>query len=169
MKETLQIINELQSKGIMKKFAIGGAIASIFYVEPIATFDLDIMIILPTNDKSLTPLAYIYDWARKNNYKIEKEHIVIKGVPVQFIPAYNDLVKEAVNNALNKNYEGVGTYVISPEYLVAIMLQTYRPKDKERLVRFFRDCEINSELLNEIIKKHNLLENFKDFNSKLLQ
>ena len=169
MKETLEIINELQSKGLLKKFAIGGAIASIFYIEPIATFDLDIIVILPTNDNSLIPLAGIYDWVRNNNYKIEKEHIIIKDIPVQIIPAYNDLLKEAVDNALSLKYEDVRTYVISPEYLVAIMLQTYRPKDKERLVRFFRECEINSELLKKILKKHDLLENFKDFNNKLLQ
>jgi len=31
---------------------------------------------------------------------------------------------------------GVRTFIIKPEYLMAILLDTYRAKDKERLVRF---------------------------------
>ena len=45
MKKTLKIINELQQQGLIKNFAIGGGIATIFYVESILTYDLDVFFI----------------------------------------------------------------------------------------------------------------------------
>lgn len=59
MEKTIKIINELIEDGVIKHYAIGGAIASIFYTEPIATYDLDIFFIF---DISLTP---IYQWMEK--------------------------------------------------------------------------------------------------------
>jgi uncharacterized protein (UPF0297 family) len=48
-------------------------------------------------------LLPIYDYLKKKGYKPFKKHIVIAGIPVQFIPAYNDLVKEAIKNARDIN------------------------------------------------------------------
>ena len=36
----------------------------------------------------------------------EREHLMIDGVPVQFLPAYNALVEEAVTTARVHDYEG---------------------------------------------------------------
>jgi hypothetical protein len=63
------------------------------------------MIVLKESDSSLVSLSPIYNWFKEKGYQFEKEHIVIEGVPVQFIPVYNDLVEEALNNSMVKKYE----------------------------------------------------------------
>jgi len=70
---------------------------------------------------------------KDKGYHEDKEHIVIEGLPVQFIPAYNDLVVEAVTHAQETRFKKTATRVVRPEYLVAILLQTDRPKDRARL------------------------------------
>lgn len=165
MEKALKVINELQSEGLIKKYAIGGAIASIFYIEPITTYDLDIMIILSKESNILTPLTPIYEWLLQKGYKPEKEHVIIKGIPVQFLPVYNELVTEAVRNSVEKKYNETEVSVIKPEYLIAIMLDTYRPIDRERIVRFLEKAEIDYELLKKILEKYGLTEKFKIFES----
>lgn len=44
MEKTIQIINQLKEEKLILDYAIGGAIASIFYIEAATTFDLDIFI-----------------------------------------------------------------------------------------------------------------------------
>ena len=46
---------------------------------------------------------------RKKGYKEQEEHIVIEGIPVQFIPAYNALVEKAIDEAVKVEYKGVKT------------------------------------------------------------
>jgi hypothetical protein len=162
MEKTIKVINELQKEGLIKKYAIGGAIASIFYVEPITTYDIDIMIILEDDGKSLISLSPIYNWLSNRGYKADKEHIMIEGIPVQFLPVYNELIKDAVNNAEEKHYKDVQTFVIKPEYQIAIMLDTYRAKDRERIARFLEEAEIDVSFLDKILTKYNLNDKFKN-------
>ncbi|MGB8887912.1 MAG: hypothetical protein WCC87_14375 [Candidatus Korobacteraceae bacterium] len=61
MKTTLEMINEMQAKGIIGKYAIGGAVGATFYLEPSATLDVDIFVVLPTvASGSLLTVASIY-------------------------------------------------------------------------------------------------------------
>jgi hypothetical protein len=53
LKKTLKVLNDLKKKGIIKDYAIAGGIATIFYVEPILTYDLDIFF---TNCRNSSPI-----------------------------------------------------------------------------------------------------------------
>ncbi len=160
MKDALLKIIELKNLEIIRNYAIGGAFASIFYIEPISTYDLDIMIMLKSEKNSLNPLENVFRWAKENKFELNYEHIMIFGVPVQFLPVYNDLVTEAVHNCIIKNYEDVEVNVISPEYLVAIMFDTFRAKDKERIARFYENFNLDKNKLNDILTKFNLVEKY---------
>lgn len=46
MKATLNIINQMRADGIIGQYAIGGAIGATFYLEPTATFDIDVFVSL---------------------------------------------------------------------------------------------------------------------------
>jgi len=156
----------MHKEGLFKKYAIGGGIASLFYIEPIATFDLDIFVILPESEEVLLSLSPLYDWLRERKYKLVKEHIVIEGIPVQFIPVYNELVKEAVLKAVRKKYESISTFVLKPEYLMAIMLDTNRAKDRERIIKMFDEAEISADLLKTISNAHGLIKAYNNFIKK---
>ena len=166
MKKTLEKINELVSNGIIKNYAIGGGMGQFYYIEAGTTYDLDIMLELHIEDNPLNPLKDIYQWARKENYVEDKEHIIIEGIAVQFLPAYNELLKEAVAYSNKITLFGVATKVIKAEYLMAIMLQTYRSIDKTRLSKFFEEVNYDEALFQNIINKYALVDKLEDFKRK---
>ena len=102
----LAAIERLKSEGVIEDYAIGGAMALIFWSEPIPTFDLDVFVLLPS-DSPLISLAPIYEWARRNGYREEAEHILIAGMPVQVIPAHHELAEEAVASAAVLDFRGL--------------------------------------------------------------
>ena len=161
MENTLKLIKELKEKQILKDFSIGGGIAALYYVEPLLTYDLDIFFI-PIED-SIDVLSPIYRYLKEKGCKSKKEHILIEGVPVQFIPVYNDLVEEAVQCSVEVKYGRIKTRVLGLEYLIAVMLQTYRRKDRERLVKVFEEAKIDLKLLKKILEKHGLYDKYVQF------
>jgi len=162
MEKTLRVINQLEKEKVFERYAIGGGTASLFYLEPIMTYDVDIFFI-PKEETPLISLSPIYEWLKKKGYSTSKEYVMIEGIPIQFIPAYNELVKEAVLNSKKKKYGNTTTKVIQAEYLLAIMLQTFRVKDKERIIQFLDKKKIDETKLDVILRKHNLSERFIQF------
>jgi hypothetical protein len=79
---------------------------------------------------------------------------------------YNDLVKDAVECSVQKQYGAVSASVVSAEYLMAIMIQTYRSKDRDRLMKFIDETDIDSAQLSAILEKHNLVDSFEEFKRK---
>ena len=99
MKATLIVINKMQADGVIGHYAIGGAVGATFYLEPVATLDIDIFISFQTTG-SLISLSPIYDYLTALGFQTEKEYIKIGGWPVQFLPAGNALLEEALEQAL---------------------------------------------------------------------
>ena len=164
MEETIKVVNELQENGLIKNYAIGGEIAIIYYVESILTYDLDIFFEPPEEEREMIILSSIYDWLRKKGYKPHKEHIFfIEGIPVQFIPVYNELTKEALETAVEAKYGKMKTRVFKSEYLLAIMLQTFRPSDRERMIKFLNEVEMNKNYPSKILEKYSPKEKFEKF------
>lgn len=163
MQRTLQILNELEQSGVMSRYAIGGAMGATFYVEPLLTFDLDIFVLLPQTRGGLLTLAGLYDALRTKGYMEEDECILIEGVPVQFLPAYNELLKEALQEARDTLYEGTSTRVLRAEHLAAICVQTGRDKDRER-VRLFREQGVlDLNYLAGVLARHDLEGKWKEW------
>lgn len=163
MEKTLKVFNDLEKKGLIKRYVIGGGIAVLFYTEPILTYDLDVFCLLPAERGGLITLSALYKYLRKKGYKEQEEHIVIEGIPVQFIPAYNALVEEAIDEAVNVEYKGVKTKIVRVEHLLAIMLQTYRPKDRERMLLLLDEAHIDMPYLENILERHGLQEKWSKF------
>lgn len=161
MDKTLQVIEEITRQGIIKAYAIGGGIAATYYIEPILTYDLDIFFI-PAKE-GLDVLAPIYDYAKERGFSTQAESILIEGFPVQFIPVYNDLVREAVENAATLKYRDVEAKVVTAEYLAAIALQTGRAKDRERVIRLLDEAVIDRTVLGRILGSFGLTDKFKKF------
>ncbi|OGD22689.1 MAG: hypothetical protein A2W03_16440 [Candidatus Aminicenantes bacterium RBG_16_63_16] len=159
MDKALRIVNGLQKSGVIKAYAIGGGIAATFYIEPVLTYDLDIFFI-PVSE-GLDVLSPIYRELKKKGCRAEKEIVMIKGVAVQFIPVYNELVKEAVETAVESTYKKVRARILKPEYLLAIALQTNRPKDRERAALLLEQAKLDSRLLATLLKSHGLSERFQ--------
>lgn len=163
MKRTLEVLNELEQEGVFSRYAIGGAMGAIFYTEPFLTFDLDVFVVFPATPGGILTLGPIYDALRARGYEAEGDCIVVEGAPVQFLPAYNALVEEALNEAQEIAYEGVSARVLRSEHLVAIALQTGRTKDRDR-VRILREqAHLELDVLAGILQGHQLEERWKQW------
>jgi predicted nucleotidyltransferase len=125
--KALRILDRLKRTNIINNYAIGGGYAVNYYLEPILTYDLDIFILMDTDEE----FHALYDYFRKARYKIENVYIVIGDMPVQFLPSFiHPLIKESVRKAKRITVSGINTKVLTLEYLIATLLMAFRPKDK---------------------------------------
>ena len=162
MKKTLEILNLLVEQNIVKDYAIGGAM---WYMEAVTTMDLDIFVLFVNND-SLVPLAPIYSKLKSLGYETDKQQqecINVEGVPVQFLPVYNDLLNSAMKDAVGFDYEGVPTKVLSAEHLAAICVQTGRIKDKLRVAMFLTSAKFDKQKFLSLLSKFGLMERFSQW------
>ena len=169
MKATLEAINQMQADGVIGKYAIGGAVGATFYLQPAATLDVDIFVTLPTTPGGLLPsLAPIYDYLKAHGGTVEDEYIVIDGWPVQFLSPSDELEREAVAESVETAVEGVHTWVMTAEHLVAIVLRTGRPKDHNRILQFIEQDAVGRGKLQGILELHGLASRWKQFEHKYL-
>jgi hypothetical protein len=156
MEKTLQVLNDLTQCGVVSSYAIGGAMGATFYVEPVLTFDLDVFIIMPQTVTGLLTLEPLYEALRARGYVEESECVNIEGVPVQFLPAHNDLLMEALSEAREVFYEETPTRVLRAEHLAAIAIQTGRDKDRERVRLLREQADLDKEYLANLLSRHGL-------------
>ena len=165
LETTLKVLNDLEREGVMSRYAIGGAMGATFYVEPLLTFDLDIFVILPQSQSGLLTLTPIYDALRTRGYHEEDDCVNIEGVPVQFLPAYNALLEEALAEACDTQYENTQTHVLRAEHLLAIALQTGRDKDRERVRLLVEQSALDQDYLSGVLARHRLETIWSEWNS----
>ena len=166
MKKTLEVLNRLVVEKIIKDYAIGGAMGAVWYMEAISTMDLDIFVLF-ADETSLDPISPIYKRLKEFGYEADpdqKECINIEGVPVQFLPVYNELLKDAMKNARGFDYEGVPTKVLSAEHLAAICVDTNRMKDKLRVEMFLRSPKFDKKGFEDILVRNKLDGRFAEWN-----
>ena len=131
--DVFRVLVEMRDEGVVRDYAIGGATAVLFYAEPTRTYDVDVFALLPSMDPSaLLTLAPVYRWAQSRGFTVDAEHVMVHGVPVQILPAYNALVTEAIQTARVHEYQGVPVRVVDPEHLIALALQAGGARRRER-------------------------------------
>jgi hypothetical protein len=123
---------------MLARFAIGGAVAASYYIEAVATEDLDVFAL------------------QELGGNLEGEHVVIHGWPVQILPAYTPLVEEAVEAAVERPFHDLAVPVVTAEHLCAIALQTGRPKDYLRVHSMIEAGCVDSATLARLVEKHGL-------------
>lgn len=160
---TLQRINEAQQQGVIGKYAIGGAVGAIFYMEPFATKDLDIFTILPVTETGIISLSAIYDFFKALGYRAEGQYLMIEGVRVEFLPPTTALVVEAIEKAVEAKVGNTKTWIFRAEHLAAIMLQTGRKTDLARLERLVEQTELNRRYFKQILRRHKLVGRWRAF------
>lgn len=170
MKQTLEIINQMLSDGIVSRYAIGGAVGATFYLEPAATLDVDIFVSMePVAGSSFITLTPIYDYLSKRGCRVEKEYIILGGWPVQFLPPVDALDEEALALAQEKEVDGLKTWVMTAEHLTAIALRTGRTKDLIRVAQFIEGGNLDVAKLDEILERHALAQKWEKFMQKFRQ
>jgi hypothetical protein len=168
MKDTLAMVECLHTEGVIGTYAIGGAVGATFYLEPVATVDVDVFVLFEPAPLIIT-LTAIYEACAKRGYRGQGDAILIEGWPVQFLPAAQPLLVEAVREAVAREAEGLTTRVMTAEHLMAIALQTGRAKDHARLVMFMEAGIADMARLTDILQRHSLLDAWAKFEHRFLK
>ena len=60
----LRALNEIKSHGVVTDYAVAGAMALVFWSEPIPTYDLDVLVWLvdQQTDQAVVNLGALYAW-----------------------------------------------------------------------------------------------------------
>lgn len=166
----LSRINDMERDGVIYRYAIGGAVGATFYLEPVATLDIDIFVSFQLQPGSfLISPQPIFDYLTQRGAKIEGEYLIIAGWPVQFLPPTGPLAEEALKDANEVEVEDVTTRVFTAEHLAAIALQTGRSKDKARLLQFIESGTLDAERFQSIIFRHGLAQSWHNFENQFLK
>jgi len=168
--EVIRVVNQMVADRVIGCYAIGGAVGATFYLEPVSTLDVDIFIELnATPGSTLLTLDPIFSYLRDRGCTMEGEHILISGWPVQFIPPPSPLAAEALANATEVDVNGLSARVFTPKYLAAIALQTRRAKDKARLLQFIEAQVIDRKKFEELVERHGLTDEWREFQRQFLE
>ena len=155
--------------GQIANYAIGGAIGAVFYVEPFATQDIDVFIMMKTEPTGLVAEIPGWDYLKARGYtEVRGEAIVVEDWPMQFIPVSDALEEEAYLNAATLDFEGEPVRVVLAEHLVAIMFRTGRAKDFARAEMFFSQESIDTDIFLDIVRRHGLEERWRTFQEQRL-
>ena len=161
--DVFRILNRMQDEGLVTRYAVGGATAVLFYAEPTRTYDLDVFVTLEAvGNDVLAPLSRVYGWAREQGFGLQAEHLLIEGVPVQLLPAYNALVGGALLSARVHDYGGVPVRVVDPEHLVALALQAGGARRRERAWQLLETGAVDRERLRQLLTTHAIAAEIPD-------
>jgi len=170
IKTVITTINRMQADGIIDRYAIGGAVGATFYLEPVATLDVDIFVAFPSGPGNLLVNPQpIFDYLKARGGRMESESIVIAGWPVQFLPPGTPLVVEALQEAVERDVDGTRARVFTAEHLAAIALQTGRAKDKARLLQFIEAGVLDAAHFQALLARHGLVDAWHKFERQFLR
>jgi hypothetical protein len=170
MDKIFALLNQMEADGIIGRYAIGGAVGAIFWLEPFATKGLDVFVALPTEEgSSLLTLSPIYSYLLSRGYQPSGQFIVIEGWAVEFVPPATPLVEEALARSVVRDVNGTNTRVFTAEHLAAICLQVGRAKDYDRVVRFLEAEVVDAEVFESILQQHDLMPQWLKFQNTYLE
>jgi hypothetical protein len=167
MKEVAQLLNDMKTAGVVKEYALFGAMAQMRYTEAVATFDADVLVLLP-GDAGLDLLSPIYRYCEERGLKPEGEAIRVGQWPVQFIPAFDRLTTDAALQAVEADLEGTAIRVVRADFLAAMALATGRAKDCARILALLECGAVSAGQLADFAGKYGLDEKWEKFRQRFL-
>jgi hypothetical protein len=151
--EVLRAANELIGAGLIEDYALGGALAAIYYVGPFTTHDADILFVAA--EKGLTAgIPAIDAHLQERGWRVARAS-ASPWIPGSILAAAG-LTEEAVREARTIEYEGVPAKVFRPEHIIAIAASVGRHKDLARIEQLLEQAEIDRTLLDDILCRYTL-------------
>lgn len=160
MADVYRALNALRDEGIVENYAIGGGMAALFYAETTRTYDIDVFVLLKSSGL-LVSLSSIYRWAEARGFPADAEHLLIYGVPVQFLSAKAGLETEAIEKARTLDYDGVPVRVMPPEHLAIISVLAGGAKRRSRFSVLIEAGAIDKSVLTETLQRFDLVQEWQ--------
>ena len=165
MDKVAVLLNEMVEQGIIADYAVFGAVAQMRYTEAVVTLDADILVAVSEPDK-LDVLSPIYAFCRERGYLPEGEAIRVGDWPVQFIPAFSKLTREAIRDAETGDLDGIPLRVIRADYLAVIALSVGRAKDFARVLALREAGAVTDKEISDLAVHHKLTSEWNLFRER---
>ncbi len=165
VKEVATLLNALRDSGVVTDYALFGASAQMRYTEPVATLDADVLVAVPVPDR-IDVLAPIYEFCRAHGYEPEGESVRIGAWPVQFVPVFSQLTRNALAAAETADFDGVPLRVVDPAHLTVIALSVGRAKDFARVLALLESGCVTRDQIAAVAAREGLLDAWTRFGAK---
>ena len=162
MKQVAQLLNDMLACGVIQNYALFGAMAQMRYTEAVATLDADVLVAVPSADR-IDVLAGIYGFCKERGFETEGEAIRVGSWPVQFMPVFSSLTREAMENAEIADFDGIPLRVVRADYLAVIALSIRRGKDYARILALLESLSVTREQISQLASKHGLSQAWQQF------
>lgn len=168
----IEVVAELAERRVVGSYAIVGAVAAIYYIEPMLTEDLDILISVDSFEKRASGLLLLgpIEQALEDMGYAERTEVgvSIEGWPVQFLPVASLLDEEALAQAVEIDIADPGGQAIKArclraEHVVAVALKVGRLKDLVRIQAFLEQRAVDLARLKSVLERHNLMGTWQAF------
>ena len=164
MEKVIQVINRMQEDGVIDKYAIGGGIATVYYLEPYETDDIDVFVSpVVASQSGLVSLEPIYSYLAKLGYQAVREGVLIEDWLVQFVPVFTTVQEEAVVQARQVTYGDTHTFIFTAEFLAAELLRSGRRKDHARVIDLIEAGQVDMAMFRHIVFRHGIGEKWNEF------
>jgi hypothetical protein len=166
MRELIELIDEMLRENIVQNYAVFGALAQMRYTEAVVTMDADILV--GVENDSIAVLSPIYAFCKDRGYLPEGEAIRVGAWPVQFIPAFDALSRDAMEHAEPGDIDGLNVRVVRADYLAAMALKVGRAKDKLRILALLENAAVTPAEIEKLAKQYQLEEQWTTFREQFL-
>lgn len=168
VKEVARLLGDMLAARIVTDYALFGALAQMRYTEPVATIDADVLVGVPEPEK-LDVLSPLYQFCEERGFAAEGTAVRVGAWPVQFIPAFSDLTRDAMTSAESVDFEGVTLRVVSAAYLAVIALSVGRAKDWTRILSLLESGSVSEDDIGRLSDRYELLPAWRSFQKKFLR
>ncbi len=167
MKEVAELLNAMRGAGVIRGYALFGAIAQMRYAGPVATLDADVLVAVPP-PQGLDFLRPLYEFCAARGYRPVGEAIRVGAWPVQFVPVFSPLTEEALELAETADFEGTPIRVVRADHLAVIALGVGRAKDHARILALLESGSVSREQVARLAARHGLAEAWARFEARFL-
>jgi predicted nucleotidyltransferase len=150
----LKALNGFKRRRVIRDYAVIGAVAATAYMEPMFTEDLDVIVLVDTDDDYLAAFQSI---ANESDGQ-EGMHQVLGGVPVQLFPSTTmPLYRDTVEQARQVRIGSLKAKIATPEHLILLYLLAFRERDQFRVRTLLRG--VDEERLTGLLERFDDAEN----------
>lgn len=145
----IRILNQLKRKRRLRGYAIFGAVAASYYMAPIYTDDIDVLVLADTDQE------YISIWRELSQHaeRTKGFGFIIAKTETQILPTSIDpLYENALRKAQLVRVGGVTTRIVDREHLILMALKANRSKDRFRALMLLEEADM--------VYLHSLLQRF---------
>ena len=144
----ISALNELKRRRVIKGYAIIGAVAATYYMEPRATEDLDVIVLVDTDEEYLE----VYRLITEHSEGLDGMHQILGGIPVQtFSSTVSPLHRDTVENARTVRSGNLRACVATLEHLILLFLVANRELDRWRVRSLLPDAGVDQ--LNSLLER----------------